>query len=71
MLDVAQCSFVVKQIAAISPAMLYVWRKIAQKLHDLRQVVIVFGEDLALRLWLKEIFRSQQLKHLVDQPISR
>jgi len=63
MLDVAQRSFVIKQIAAISPALLYVWRKVAQKLHDLCQVVIVFGEDLALRLWLEEILRSQQLKH--------
>jgi hypothetical protein len=33
--------------------LLYRRRKVAQKLDDLRQVVVIFGEDLALRLWLE------------------
>jgi hypothetical protein len=38
----------IKEFTAISTALLEYWGKVAQELDYLRQVVVIFGEDLTL-----------------------
>jgi hypothetical protein len=50
---------VVKQLPAVLAPHLDLEREIAEEFDDLRHVIVVLGEQFALSLWVKEVFRRQ------------
>jgi len=47
---------VIKQLTAILATHLHLKREVTEQFDDLGHVIVVFGEQLALRLRIKQVF---------------
>lgn len=54
----------IEQLTTVLATHLHLKREIPKKFNDLRHMVIVFGEQLALTLRVEQVFGSQQFEDL-------